>query len=267
MADAPPTRRRRRLRPVEVAAVERLGPRLVSVVFTGEFDGFEITQPAQHIKVLLPAGGQRHVDLPTPGPDGPGGRTGPGGPRPPMRTYTPRRFDPATGRLEVQFVIHGDGLASNWAERARVGDRLAIGGPGGRFNLGLGPGPWLIGGDESAVPAIGTLLEFLPAGTTGRVLVETDSGDPLDGLQPPEGISLEWMAADPGAPGESLRRAVAAAPLSGETSVWVACEATGVRRIRADLLATGRVGASAMATRGYWRLGQADHPDGDYGED
>ena len=117
------------------------------------------------------------------------------------------------------------------------------------------------------MPAIGTLLDSLPDGATGRVFVETDGGHPLVEVPVPPGVALDWLAADPGAPGERLRRAVTSAPVSGDTSVWVACEATAVRRIRADLLATGQVGASAMATRGYWRLGQADHPDSDYGED
>ena len=37
--------------------------------------------------------------------------------RPVVRTYTPRRFDAAAGTLEVQFLLHGDGPASAWAER------------------------------------------------------------------------------------------------------------------------------------------------------
>lgn len=265
-ADAPTAaRHRRRLRPVEVAAVERLSPRLVSIIFTGQFDGFEPTNPTQHIKVMIPPTGERHVQLPAAGADGP--RSPDNGPRPQMRTYTPRRFDPDTGRLEVQFVIHGEGPASNWAERAQVGDRLAIGGPGGRFNLELGTGPWLIGGDESAVPAIGTLLDALPPQAIGQVVIETERDAPIADLQEPEQVSVQWLPAAPGAPGERLREAFAAAAITPDTSVWVACEAVAVRAIRRDLLQTGTLERSQLATRGYWRLGQANHPDHDYGED
>src|SRR5690554_3305477 len=46
---------------------------------------------------------------------------------PPMRDYTPRRHDAAAGTLAVDFVVHGEGPASDWAERARAGDDFAFG--------------------------------------------------------------------------------------------------------------------------------------------
>jgi NADPH-dependent ferric siderophore reductase len=42
------------------------------------------------------------------------------------RTYTPRRYDPASGTLEVVFVIHGPGPASQWAAQAKPGDRITV---------------------------------------------------------------------------------------------------------------------------------------------
>ena len=125
---APPRRRRRPFRQIEVVGVQRLGDRFVSVLFTGALDGFEEVLPAQHIKLMIPESGERTVTLPENGPDGPiwpADR-----PQPARRTYTPRRFDSEAGTLEVQFLLHGDGPASAWAERAAVGDRLAIAGPG-----------------------------------------------------------------------------------------------------------------------------------------
>ena len=116
MTEAPaarPPRRRKPPRPVEVVSVSKIAPRLVSVLVRGDaLEGFRIEAPTSHVKVFLPADGQ---DAPV------------------VRTYTPRRFDQASGTLEVQFVLHGDGAASEWAERATAGDQLAIGGPGGRF--------------------------------------------------------------------------------------------------------------------------------------
>ena len=66
-----PGRRRPPPRLVEVVAVDRLTPRLVSITVTGEaLRGFELTQPTSHIKVFLaPDGGE--LVLPTHGPDGP----------------------------------------------------------------------------------------------------------------------------------------------------------------------------------------------------
>ena len=263
---SPTARPRRRLRPVEVVGVQPLSDRLVSITFTGEFDGFEISAPTQHIKVFIPPAGEHAVQMPAAGPDGPGGPAD--GPRPSVRTYTPRRFDSDTGRLEVQFVIHGEGPASAWAERATPGDRLAIGGPGGRLPLELSSGPWVIGGDESAIPAIGTLLDALPPDVTPEVYIEAgDGADQID-LGGPGAAQVQWLSppsSDP--PGSQLDDALTAAAIEPESNVWIACEAVAVRRIRRSILDAGHVDPARLVTRGYWRLGQADHPDHDYGED
>ena len=260
-----PRRGRRPYRPVEVVDVQRLGDSFVSVMFAGALDGFEDTLPAQHIKVLIPEPGERSVTMPESGPDGPiwpAGR-----PRPVSRTYTPRRFDSAAGTLEVQFLLHGDGPASGWAERAAVGDRLAIAGPGGRaVPLDPGEARWIIAGDESAVPAIGTLLDALPDSAVDAVYVEgskTAVGDAGSGGWPP----VNWLPADETAPGAALYDVLSDPAAVKGSRVWVACESVAVRRIRLALSDRDRIDASHLVTRGYWRSGEANHPDHDYGED
>jgi NADPH-dependent ferric siderophore reductase len=47
----------------------------------------------------------------------------------------------------------------------------------------------------------------------------------------------------------------------------VACEAAAMRGIRKHFLAGRRLPAGSLVTRGYWRLGEANHPDHDYGDD
>jgi NADPH-dependent ferric siderophore reductase len=53
---------------------------------------------------------------------------------------------------------------------------------------------------------------------------------------------------------------------AGRGQVWVAAEATVIRRIRSGMLAAG-LNREQLTTRGYWRGGEANHPDHDYGED
>ena len=253
-------------RPVEVVSVERITPRLVSVVFGGEaLAGFREPQPTAHIKLFLPdeAG---NLPLPTAGPDG---LVWPRG-RPTMRTFTPRRYDAAGKTLEVQFVLHGDGVASRWAERAVPGDRTAIGGPGG----GLVPAAadWWIGADESALPAAATLVEALPATATAEVHLEVeDEQDHADLFDHP-GVTVFWhdrrnRSDDHTSWGAGLLDALRNAALDPHSQVWVACEASAVRRARAHLLTDRSHLRSQVTTRGYWRLGEANHPDHDYGED
>jgi len=53
----------------------------------------------------------------------------------------------------------------------------------------------------------------------------------------------------------------------GDGQVWIACEAQAVRRIRAYLLHERGLGPTQIYTRGYWQVGEENHPDHDYGED
>ena len=89
--------------------MSRIAPRLVSVWVGGDaLEGFATAAPTSHLKVFLPADGQIAPILPEYAPDG--AVRPEDGPPPAVRTYTPRRFDEASGTLEIQFVLHGAGL-------------------------------------------------------------------------------------------------------------------------------------------------------------
>lgn len=259
-------KRRKPPRPVEVVSVSRINPRLVSVRVSGDaLQGFQVDAPTAHIKVFLPLPGQDAPLLPEFLPEG---QTIPEDARPAVRTYTPRRFDPATRTLEVQFVLHGAGPASEWAERASVGDKLAVAGPGGRFVMDSTAGHWWIAGDESAIPAVGTLLEALPDAATADVHLEV--AGPEDELEFPSlaKTTITWHhRRAPDAWGAELDEAARGAAIPDGTRVWVACEAAAMRGIRRHFLAERGLPASSLVTRGYWRLGEVNHPDHDYGED
>jgi NADPH-dependent ferric siderophore reductase len=227
---------------------------------------FRIGAPTQHIKMFFPGPGQTTVVLPEFGPDGlvwPEDER-----RPFVRTYTPRRVDATAGTLDVELILHGAGPASEWAERAAPGDRLVVAGPGGGLALDIDDGPWVIAGDESAIPAIGTLLEALPPGAAAEVYFEVeDEGDEID-LEGPVAAKINWLhRVGTAAPGALLHDALATATMEAGAKVWVACEAKAVRSIRRALLEAKRVDVRSLVTRGYWRAGEENHPDHDYGDD
>lgn len=226
--------------------MSRIAPRLVSVWVGGEgLDAFADAAPTSHLKLLLPAAGQDPI----------------------VRTYTPRRYDAATGTLEIQFVLHGAGPASEWAERAAAGDRLAVAGPGGRFTLDEGVRDWWMAADESAIPALGTLLEALPSSATARVHIEVAGRDDEIEITSPAKTHVTWHHRRPNAWGATLLDAAASDGMDRNARVWVACEAAAMRAIRRHFIADRPMPPAALVTRGYWRAGEDNYPDHDYGDD
>ena len=259
-AGTPPAPRARKPRySVSVRRVAKLTPRMVRVTFDGEaLEGFIWNGPAAHLKLIF---GEPAADRPSS--DNP--------PRPIMRTYTPRRFDAATRELEVDFVIHGTGPASDWAAQAAPGQTLTLAGPGRSYAVDPAADWYLLVGDDTAIPAICTILEALPAAAPKRVLLEVaDASEehPLDA--PLANAELTWLrrGEDAVRAGRALEAAVRALdPPAGSGRVYVACEAGAMRRIRQHLLHDRALPREHLVTRGYWKLGETDHPDRDYGED
>lgn len=243
-----------------VRSVQPLTARMIRIVFGGpELAGFNWNGPAAHIKLIL---GPPEVE---------------GDVRPLSRTYTPRHFDAARQELTVDFVLHGEGPASTWAARAQVGEPMTIAGPGRSYSL-EGRFDWLlIAGDESAIPAIATLLEAVPDAVQTQVLIEVnDAGDEFALAPPRPNVRVRWLhraqpltAQTPQArAGVELSAAVAAFdPPAGTGRIYVACEADAMRGIRRQLLLERALPREWVTTRGYWKQGATDHPDRDYGED
>jgi len=246
--------------------VSKIAPRLLSVLVTGDdLDGFANVAPTSHLKVFLPAAGQDAPNLPEFAPDGVA-RAG-DGPPPTVRTYTPRYYDPATRTLEIQFLLHGEGPASEWAQQAKPGDKLAVAGPGGRFSLEPVADHWWIAGDESAIPAIGTLLDALPETVTTDVHIEVTDSDDVIKLVDPAKTLITWHHRYDSAFGRELADAAKTAVIPDGARVWVACEAAAMRDIRRYFIRERGIPAAQLVTRGYWRAGEQNHPDHDYGED
>jgi NADPH-dependent ferric siderophore reductase len=242
---------------------------MVRVTLAGEeLEGFETPAPTQHLKLIIPEPGQERPVLPDP--SLPKGAVAPGQPRPLMRTYTVRRYNAATSELDVDFALHGDGPASAWAARAEPGNIVALAGPGGRrYAPDLEARRYLIVGDESAMPAIGMLLEALPSSIDVQAYVEIGDKTEELGWKTDAQLQVTWLQRQDGQrSGELLPPAIAEAqPPNGDTRVWVACEAGVMRQVRKHLLDVLRLDPSAIVTRGYWKEGEPNYRDGDYGED
>jgi NADPH-dependent ferric siderophore reductase len=92
----------------------------------------------------------------------------------------------------------------------------------------------------------------------------TDASDELP-LPTPAEATITWHHRTGGF-GDVLVDAVVPAAGRSGTHYWIATEAGAVRRIRRLLLDSG-IDRQSVTTRGYWRIGEANHPDHDYGDD
>ena len=224
--------------PVSVADISELTPRMRRITFTGEkLADYPNDGPATHFKLLLPAPGQAEVALPTTGPDG---LVWPD-PRPLRRTYTPRYVDRDGRRLVVDFVLHGDGgPASKWAAAARVGDQVVVTGARGAYRIDPDAGWTLLVADETALPAVGTILDDAPAGA--RVLLVAEVADEAEELKfdTAADLSVVWCHRGAGHDGPGTLAAQAVQDMDGlpggRGACWIGLEAAAMRTVRRHLL-------------------------------
>ena len=257
---APPARKRRPPRRVEVTRVEVLSPAMRRITFKGdELEGFAPETPASYIKLIFPEPGQNEPERPLPD-----------APRPKaMRTYTPLAVRPDLHEVDVDFVLHGEGPASTWASQAAVGQVIYLMGPGPGYALDTSAAQHLLIADDSALPAIENILAVLPASASVHLLVEVISADEARPLQSAAQLVTQWLPRgtdhrDAGLPLERALRALQTVPPGAK--IYLACEAAAMRRIRKLLKDELGVDRQHIVGRGYWKLDTINHPDHDYGE-
>ena len=229
---------------------------MVQVTLHGaELAGLAVEDPAASVRVLLPEPGSDRLVLPS--------WTGneflrSDGGRPPIRTLTPRRVDPEVLELDVAVVVHGAGAASRWARTAAAGGPAAVSGPGRGYAVPPDAGAFLLAGDETALPAIGQLLEALPGPVEVEVHLEIAAADARMALAERAGVTVSWHELAPGEPpGTALVDAVSGAPVDDGTHVWVAGEAAAVQRIRRMLFEERGIPRRRATVRGYWKHGRS----------
>jgi len=230
------------------------------ITFTGpELAGFLPLLPASYLKLIFPEPGQTEPSRPLPD-----------APRPTaMRTYTPLATRPETLEVDVDFVLHGDGIASTWAAQAQPGQVLYLMGPGPGYAVDTASTNHLLLVDDSALPATETILAALPASAHVTVLVEVIGADEQRTLRSAAHVTARWLprGSDHRTAGQPLEQALRALPsITADTQIYLACEAAAMRRVRQVLTTELGVDRHQIIGRGYWKLDTVNHPDHDYGE-
>jgi NADPH-dependent ferric siderophore reductase len=241
---------------MRVTRVQRLTPHMARITFGG-LRGFPGAGLDHRVKVFFPLPGEERPVYPT-GDDW-WERWQAEPVRAVFRTYTIRRHRPEADEVDIDFVLHGDGgPASRWALAARPGDQVGLWGARAEFAAPPGTDWTLLAGDETALPAIGALLESAAPGPRSRVFVEVASAAEEQDLPVPPGAHITWLHRDSG---ESLAAAVPDAALpSGRPYAWIAGESGTVKALRRHLVRDRGFPRDSLYFSGYWRRGAVSDP-------
>lgn len=260
MTDGPTAPVRRpppRFRRCEVAASAARTASMVRLTLAGpDLVGLEQGGPGASVRLLLPREDGR-LELPTWNgneflwEDGSRAR---------IRTLTPLAVRDAgdAAELDLDVVLHDDSPLTRWARGVAAGDPVAVSGTGSGYEILPDDSDYVLLGDESAIPAITTLLEALPA--TAEVVVYVERRSTAEAVLLPDhpGATVTWsVLPDAAPPGDTLVAVASMVELGGSTRIWAAGEAASVQRIRKVLFARRGVPRDRATVRGYWKVGRA----------
>lgn len=224
-------------RQLEVRAVETITPRMIRITLGGEeLAGFCSLSAGDHIKLFVS--------------DGAGGKV--------MRDYTPRRYDPQSQTLALDFAVHEAGPATQWAIDARVGDILEIGGPRGSQVINGPIISWLLIGDETALPSIGRRIEEMANGTPVTSLVAVTDAQEEQHFETQAEHTAHWAYRNDATDASAIIERLRDMTIEPGTFVWLAAEASVARAIRTYLVEERNHPLPWLRVSGYWVKGKAD---------
>ena len=238
-------------RKLQVLRVTDITPRMRRVTLYGpELAGFISLGTDDHVKLLFATTPQEQAALDSfmPGQNSEG-------PKPAMRDYTPRRYDAASGELDIDFVLHGEGPAATWAAQAQAGQFLYIAGPRGSMIVPDMFDSYLLIGDETALPAIARRLEELPANRRAKVVIEIEDDAERQTLNSKAQVDVIWVLRGERDLLEVTRQLTLP---EGKLYAWVATESGLSRKVRRVLLDEFGLDEASVKAAGYWRIEGSD---------
>lgn len=185
------------------------------------------------------------------------------GVRPVGRAYTIQAIRPDQNELDIDFVVHDHGPLGTWASAPKPGDALSIAGPRGKFSFAANARNLLIGGDETALPAIGSILAAAPAGLGITTIIESAPCQRPYPLNPRGSQKIVWLdRAEPHGAGllEKFRTTLLLNADPDHLQIWMAGESGTIARMRSLVTAMQSTTLPLYAS-GYWKHGEGDHRD------
>jgi NADPH-dependent ferric siderophore reductase len=238
----------------DVREVVALTPNMIRIVLGGEdLRRFASSgDPDERLVVVLPRPGDRETPAPIRQPDGT--LDYPADDEPEIRSYTVRRFDADKPEMVVDFVRHDGGAAAGWAIQARVGDVIYLSPAKGWYAPPSDAGWQLLLADMTALPALGRIVEELPAGMPAIAVAEvTDDSDRQD-LSSVADVTYTWLTGGNGRGPSRLLSALQQLELPvGPGYIWFAGEAAESRAVRKHVRRELGFSTDRFTIIGYWR--------------
>ena len=141
--------------------------------------------------------------------------------RNPIRTYTVRSIRTHARQIDIDFVTHveedgSSGPAATWALAAEPGEELVVIGPDRRSEepgggIDFTPGTardLLLIGDETATPAICSILEGLPETYSGEAYLEVPTAADVAEVASRSSVRVHWLPREGAEAGAALTAAV-----------------------------------------------------------
>jgi NADPH-dependent ferric siderophore reductase len=227
-------------RRLDVLSVDRSTRGLVRVVLGGAaMADFDPGPPASWVKIFIP------------------GTTGDIG-----RAYTVRAYDTKRRLLEIDVVRRrAGGALSTWIyDRLKAGDQLDVAGPRGGMIVDPEADWYLLLGDETALPSIAAILPHIPDNVVKTALVEVPF--PGQAYKEDPGIQLLFRGVQLSNVTSYLESAIDSLPTTqGRGRIWIAGEATLVKRLRRQCMARWGNTGTQVDAMGYWKAGHEDYKD------
>jgi NADPH-dependent ferric siderophore reductase len=240
----------------DVRDVVALTPNMIRIVFGGEDLRRFVSSgdPDERLVVVLPRAGEREAPVPTRQDDGT--LDYPAEDEPEMRSYTVRRVDAATGELVIDFVRHEGGVAATWAIQARVGDVVYLSPASGWYRPPADTTWQLLMADMTALPALGRILEELPAQQRAVVLAEVTEPSDSQRIETSADTTVSWLpgSGNGHAPSRLLQALQEIELPEGPGYLWFAGEAAESRAVRKYVRRELGWPTERFTIIGYWRV-------------
>ncbi|MFC8130776.1 siderophore-interacting protein [Streptomyces sp. NPDC057302] len=248
---------------LEVRRRELLTPGFASVTLGGPAVGdLTVAGNDQAVRLFFPREGQTRLRMPTLSNEAWIAQLMlvPKSARPWVRNLTIRRSRPEDEEIDIEFALHGDSPMSSWVRRAEPGDPAGIFDMGTMYRLPEHAEGQLLVGDESALPALLSILDSTPPSLPTEVYLEVADAADIRPLKTPAGVRIHWFSRDDAdmRPGTLALEAVRRASLpSGRFFTWVAGESRLATTLRRHLVNDRGVPKQDISFFGYWRLGRS----------